>query len=160
MSCEGIINIEDCERVLKTMKNNKSPGTDGLPFEFYKMFWHDIKEIFVKSLEENYNNGMMSNSQRQSIISLLPKGNKDVRFLKNWRPISLLNCDYKVAAKVIAHRIRIFLPDLINNDQTGFVKDRYIGENIRTIIDLIQYVEDNDIPGFLFSVDFEKALTR
>ena len=157
LTCEGNITTTECENVLKTMKNNKSPGIDGIPFEFYKMFWLDIKEIFINCLEENYRNGKMTSSQRQNIISLLPKGNKDIRFLKNWRPISLLNCDYKIATKVLAYRIRKHLPKIISHDQTGFVKNRYIGENIRTIIDLIDYVEENDIPGFIFSVDFEKA---
>ena len=154
---EGNIRVDECQKVLKTMKNNKSPGLDGIPFEFYKLFWCDIKDIFVKSVNENFEKGKMSTTQRQSVISLIPKGKKDVRYLKHWRPISLLNCDYKIATKVIAYRLREFLPKLISHDQTGFVKDRYIGENIRTIIDILDYTEENDIPGLIFSVDFEKA---
>ena len=157
LACEGKITIDECEQVIKTMNNNKSPGIDGLPCEFYKVFWKEIKFVFVKSLNYNYENGKMSNTQRQSIITLLPKKDKDIRFLKNWRPISLLNCDYKIAAKVIAQRIRILLPKIIASEQTGFIKNRYIGENIRTIIDLIDYTEENEIPGIIFSIDFEKA---
>ena len=53
-------------------------------------------------------------------------------YLKNWRPITLLNCDYKIAAKAIANRLRN-VPKIINNDQTGFLKGRFIGENIRLL---------------------------
>ena len=156
-SCEGEITIEECEKVIKTMKNNKSPGVDGLPCEFYKVFWLDMKDIFVRSINTNYQNGKMSNSQRQSVIALIPKKDKDIRYLKNWRPISLLNTDYKIAAKVIAQRISRHLPKIISVEQTGFIKNRYIGENIRTIIDIIDYVENSEEPGLIFSIDFEKA---
>ena len=156
-NCEGPIRIDECEKVLKTMKNNKSPGIDGLPCEFYKIFWGEVKDILIKSFNDSFEIGKMSISQRQSIISLIPKKDKDTRYLKNWRPISLLNTDYKIAAKVIAHRISTVLPSIISSDQTGFVKNRYIGENIRTILDVLSYTEQHDIPGFIFSIDFEKA---
>ena len=76
---------------------------------------------------------------------------------KNWRPITLLNCDYKIAAKSIATRLKKILPYLINNDQTGFLKGRFIGENIRLINSVIDYAEEQNIPRLLFFVDFEKA---
>ena len=75
----------------------------------------------------------MTELQKQSIITLLPKPNKDTIYIENWRPISLLNIDYKIIAKVIANRIKNVLPLIISQNQSGFVKDRYIGENIRTI---------------------------
>ena len=60
-------------------------------------------------------------------------------FLKNWRPITLLDCDYKIAAKAIVSRIRKVLPNIVNNDQTGFMKNRFIGENIMLINSIINY---------------------
>jgi hypothetical protein len=69
------------------MQNGKSLGTDGLPVEFYKIFWKNIKKLVMKSFSYSYENENMSISQKQSIITLLPKKNNDVRFLKNWRPI-------------------------------------------------------------------------
>ena len=54
-----------------------------------------------------------------------PKKDAELYFIKNWRPITLLNTDYKIAAKSIANRIKLVLPNLINHDQTGFLKDRY-----------------------------------
>ena len=86
-------------------------------------------------------------TQRTGIITLLPKKDRDPYFVKNHRPISLLNTDHKIIAKVMANRLKIFLHEIINDDQTGFMKGRNIGCNIRTVIDLIEYCDGNDIPG-------------
>ena len=91
------------------------------------------------------------------MISLLPKGENDRLFLKNWIPIPLLNVDYKVLAKALANRLIKFLPQLIDEDQTGYVKKRFIGNNIRIIEDIMIYTRRNKISGILLSVDFEKA---
>jgi hypothetical protein len=77
--------------------------------------------------------------------------------MKNWRPISLLNTVYKLASSCIAERIKPVLPILISNDQTGFIPGRYIGENTRLIYDVLHFTEEQDIPGILLLIDFEKA---
>jgi len=88
-------------------------------------------------------------SQRQGIISLIPpKKNKDKTILENLRPISLLNFDYKILTKVLANRLEK-VPKIINPDQTGYVKGRYIGENIRLIQDLMLYLEKENSPGMV-----------
>ena len=78
-------------------------------------------------------------------------------FLKNWRPISLFSIDYKIVTKCIASRLKQVLPSLVHPDQTGYLKGRYIGENIRLLSDIIDYADENDIPGIMFFADFEKA---
>ena len=91
------------------------------------------------------------------MISLLPKKNKDPLLLKNWRPITLLNVDYKIATKCIAMRLEKVLPEVINRDQTGYVKNRFIGENIRLISDVMEFYEEKNLPGMLLFIDFEKG---
>ena len=91
------------------------------------------------------------------MINLIPKEDSALNHLKNWRPITLLNVDYKIASKVIAKRMESFLPRLFHSDQTGFVKDRYIGENIRLISDIMEQTLKNNIPGIFTSLDFSKA---
>ena len=157
MSCEGLLSAAECLQSLKTMESGKSPGTDGLPAEFYKMFWNDVSTFLIDALNMSFSKGYLSISQRRGLITLLPKKNKPRQYLRNWRPITLLNCDYKIAAKSIATRLKKVLPYLINNDQTGFLKGRFIGENIRLIISVIDYAEKQNIPGLLLFVDFEKA---
>ena len=125
------------------MKNNKSPGSDGLTVEFYKLFWGTIKNYYLDSINYSFQTGQLTTLQRQGVISLIPKPNKDLLYLSNWRPISLLNVDYKIATKVISNRIKQVLPSIISFDQTGFMKNRYIGENVRTIFDIIEYLIEN-----------------
>ena len=66
------------------MENNKSPGNDGLSKEFYCTFWNEFKNIFINSLRESKCLKALSTSQRQAIIRLIEKPNKDKRFISNW----------------------------------------------------------------------------
>ena len=104
-----------------------------------------------------FQHGTLSISQRRGIISLIPKKSKYKTVLENLRPISLLNVDYKILTKVITKRIENVLPTLINYDQTGYVKGRYIGENVRLISDLIQYTDKLNKKGIAIFLDFKKA---
>ena len=154
--CKGTISLEECHKVLKAFQNNKSPGNDGLPTEFYKTFWPDFGSAMVNSFNNSFQKGEMSPSQRQAVISLLDKGT-DRTLLKNWRHISMSIVDYKIASKNIAHRITNYLPKLINNNQAGYVQNRNISENMRTIIDIMEYLKRENRSGIIINVDFEKA---
>ena len=154
--CEGTLTEKECLAALKTMDSNKTPGTDGLPAEFYKVFWKDIS-FLIAALHYSFESGRLSISQRRGAIKLIPKKDAELYYIKNWRPITLLNTDYKIATKAIANRVKSVLPSLINYDQTGFMKGRFIGENIRLIDCIIQYASEKNIPGLLLFIDFEKA---
>ena len=154
---EGPLTEYECACALRNMNNNISPGSDGITTEFYKIFWNDIKSFYIKSLNYSFENGSLTTLQKQGIISLLPKKDKNLDDLKNWRPLTLLNTDYKIATKAIANRIKKYLPNLIDCSQTGFIKGRYIGENIRLIQETIEKLENENSPGLLFFADFEKA---
>ena len=79
------------------MKNRSAPGIDGITTEFIKMFWSRIGHLLISSLESAFKNGKLSSSQCKATIILIHKGNELVRSdLKNWRPISLTNSDYKL----------------------------------------------------------------
>ena len=104
-----------------------------------------------------YNIGELSIEQKRSILNIIPKKDKDPRELKNWRPISLLNTDYKILTKMLAIRLQNVISPLVAPDQTGYIKNRYIGENIRTIVDMINYLNECHKPGILLQLDFEKA---
>ena len=155
--CEGALTEKECLEALKDMGTEKTPGTDGLPAEFYNVFWKDISAILIRALNYAYETGQLSVTQRRGIIKLIPKKDAEPFFIKNWRPLTLLNCDYKIAAKSIANRLKPSLPNLINYDQTGFIKGRFIGENIRLIDSVTCYAKDKNIPGLLLFLDFEKA---
>ena len=154
---EGLITMEEASVALKNMKNDKSPGTDGMTVNFLKFFWRQLGSFVVRSLNEGFLNGEMSVTQKEGIIICIPKSDKPREYLKNWRPISLLNVTYKIGSTCIANRIKKVLPKLISEDQTGFVSGRYIGDNLRTVYDMIHYLEEKQLPGLLVSIDFEKA---
>ena len=138
------------------MKNNKSPGYDGKPKEFYKIFWNDIKHYHYESLIQSFEKGELSFSQKLSILSLIHKKGPTDEF-KSYRPISLANCDYKILAFVIATRLQTVINKLVNENQSAYVKGRFIGINARTILDIFEYNEENDKDGILLFLDFQKA---
>jgi exonuclease III len=156
-SLEHMINIIECKKALDEMPSNKSPGSDGITAEFYKKFWPELKDYFDLCITKAYNTGKLSHDQRTGIITLIPKGDKDTRYVKNWRPISLLNVDYKIIAKTIANRLKPIMPDIIHKDQSAYVKNRLIGHNIRIVDDIIDYCTLSDTDGLLLLLDFEKA---
>ena len=155
--CEGMISEKECFEAVKSIPSEKTPGCDGLPIDFYKVFWQDIKDILCQVFNTCFIDGELSTLMKRGVITLLPKKGKDKLHLKNWRPITLLNNDYKILAKVLANRLKKVLPFLIDFDQTGFLKNRYIGENIRLLKDVIQYCQMKPFKGLAVSIDFEKA---
>ena len=155
--CEGRVRIDEITEVLKSFKDNKVPGIDGLPAEFYKAFWHLLGETLVDSLNAAFDSGRLSISQRQAIITLIDKKDKDRTLLGNWRPISLLNMDVKLLSKALAYRIKKILPKIIHSNQSGYVEGRFIGETIRTIDDIMEFTKCEGIGGILAFLDFEKA---
>ena len=139
------------------MKNDTSPGSDGLTKEFYVCFFHDVSNILITALNHFFTAGMLSTSQRQALVTLIEKKGKDKRFMKNWQPISLINVDTKIASKALAAGMKNVLTSIVHCHQTAYVNDRFIGESIHLITDLLAYTEENSIGGILFPADFEKA---
>ena len=95
--------------------------------------------------------------QKQAIITLIKKKDRDERLIKNWRPISLLSVYVKIASKAMALRIKQVIHRFIHCDQTAYVQGRNIGEAIRMIDDMLEYVGRISEEGILFAVDIEKA---
>ena len=121
------------------MARNKSPGYDGITAEFYRKYWHKVGQLVINAFNDSYNAGRLTPVQNRGIISLLHKGKALPRDkLDNWRPITLLNIDYKIVTKALAGRLQKVLTCLINNDQNGFIKGRNIHNNIRLIEDVFK----------------------
>ena len=155
--CEKSITLEECSNALKLLPNNKSPGSDGFTTNFYKFYWKDIKDFVFESFEHSFETKKLSVYQRMGILNLLPKKDKDLRHLANWRPVSLLNTDYKILTKLLAIRLQKVIPSIINSDQVGYIKNRYIGENIRILYDILQYADIEQMEAYITQIDFEKA---
>ena len=153
--CEGKLTLNECWNALSSMKNGKSPGNDGFTKEFYVTFFGELNTI--KTFNYSFEKGKLSASQKQAVITLIQKNDRDVTLIKNWRPISLINVDIKIASKALAARMKTVIHSLISYDQTAYVKGRYIGESVRLIDDLLKHAEDENIDGILFAADIEKA---
>ena len=155
--CEGELTEKELYNALIDIDNNKSPGNDRLTKEFYYTFWNDIKDVFITFIIESKRKKVLSMSQRQAIIKLIEKPNKDKRFIENWRPISLLNVEQKIISKALASRLKKVLPCLIGPGQTAYVDERFIGESGWLIADIIETSNLENIKCYLLAIDFEKA---
>lgn len=110
-------------------------------------------------ITETFEKGEMCNSMKRAVLTLIfKKGDKCL--LKNYRPISLTNYDYKIIAFILANRLQQVIGSLIHHDQSGYIKGRYIGQNSRAIMDIYEYCEKLNLPGVILSLDFQKAFDR
>ena len=154
--CDANITKEELSDIVHSLKQNKSPGLDGLTSEFYQTFWEELQCIFIRMIDESFKKGILPCSIKKAVITLIFKKG-DRTLLKNYRPISLTNCDYKILTFVLARRIQKVISKLISNDQSGYIKGRYIGFNARLINDIIENCEGKNLPGAIVCLDFEKA---
>ena len=139
------------------MQNGKSPGNDGFTKEFQVAFFGELGKLIVSVFNYAFEVGELSSSQKQAVITLIQKKGRDNMLIKNWRPISLINVDIKIASNVLAFRLRKVVHKVIHYDQTAYVKGRYTGESVRLIDDLLAYAESENLDGILFAADIEKA---
>ena len=154
------ITIQNLNCALSDMKPNKSPGPDGLTSEFYKHFFDLLSPLFLKMIEESHRNKQLPPSLNRSYITIIPKDSPDKTQLKNYRPISLLNIDYKIISKTITNKLKPYMSKLIHPDQQCAVQGRKIQNHLHFIRDFITYTQDKPTPGAIISLDQEKAFDR
>ena len=159
-SMEGLFTKHEIRQAVKGMRHNKSPGLDGLTTEFYCIFLSKFDDILLKAINYAFTSGKLHNSATRGIISLIPKRGKDIRKIESMRPISLLPTEYKIVEKMMANRIKPALEFIVNEDQKGFLSSHRISCNIRRILDLIEYTQDENVPAMILSIDFLKCFDR
>ena len=122
----------------------------------YIKFWDVVKEPLCASIQQSFIGGELSTSQKQTIIKLIEKKDRDKRFTKNWRPISLLNVDIKLISKVLASRLKSVISTIVNENQVAYVNNSFI-ESGRLISGVLENTNSLNIEGLLMTVDIEKA---
>ena len=137
------LNVDSSKKILKVlkssmkklmnMKNDKSTGTDRFTSGLFKFFWKDIGHFLLRTTCYSFEKGKLSVTQKQGIITILPKGNKLRELLKNWRPLSLLNEPYKVLSSDLAIRLKDVLPFVIH-------VERYNNKILPRMVSKINYV--------------------
>ena len=160
---DGSISLEELTQTLQGMPRGKSPGFDGLPYEFYQRCWDQLGPELTAVLSEALQPGAASlpADMTEGRVTLLYKGKgADRAQPASYRPITLLNTDYKLAARVIASRLGPLLNHVVDSTQTGFLPQRWIGDNILAHLETIDFHQHSQQPGVLLFLDFEKAFDR
>ena len=142
------------------MTSQKFPGIDCLPAEFYTPFWDVLGCDLVDVINFSNRQNLSANSMRSTALAFKDKdsSNKNDRlYLKNWRPISLLNVDFKNGAKALANHLQNVLHYVINPDQTCNIPCRSILDNLFLIRDFYEYIFQKQFPIAMISLDQEKA---
>ena len=145
---------------LNTLDTTSTPGPDGLTYNWYKTFFPKIAPFYVKLIEECLENEFLSNSQNMNFISLMLKDPNHPELIKNYRPLALLNSDYKIMTKTLAIRATQIMHIIINSDQAASVKGRKITDHNHYIRDIIIHAQDKQIHACALSIDQMKAFDR
>ena len=153
---EESISKDELRRALNSCKES-APGPDGIPYMFYKKYWHLVGEIITESWEHSVRTGKMPISHLESVITVLPKDGKDLTDIKNWRPITLTNCDAKIITKALAARMAKITDKIIDKTQTAYIPGRSVMDNIRSNLFLKNHCKTNNLDAVLISLDAKKA---
>uniref|UniRef100_A0A3Q2WQW7 Reverse transcriptase domain-containing protein n=1 Tax=Haplochromis burtoni TaxID=8153 RepID=A0A3Q2WQW7_HAPBU len=139
------ITLEEITRAMESMQDNKSPGMDGLPKEYYQAFWEQLSPSLCKVYKEAWDKGVWSTSMNTGAISLLwKKGTK--KNLRNWRPLTLLGVDIKILSKALYFRLQTVVSKLVGTEQTCGIQGRKMTDSLAIIRD-----------SYLYRIDLEKA---
>ena len=149
------IGEEEIFLILNSFSKNKSPGIDGIPIEFYLKFFTLIKFELCEVLNYILNGNKLSETQRKALIVLLFKGG-DSNLISSWRPISLICVDTKIISKVLASRIKPFLPKCLSEEQYCGGEKSILDCN-NTTRDMLFYINERNTTGALINIDLQKA---
>ena len=159
-SCEGVVTECEERELLKQFSLNKSPGLDSLPYEVYLRMSHMFVPILTDMFNHWFAQGAIPGCVTKGVITLLKKGGQHVgEGLDDYRPITLLNTELKILARVLANRLQRVISDLIGPEQTFAVKGRSIQDNLHLIREVLEGIKD-DTEAALISLDQSKAFDR
>lgn len=147
----------EVKAAISRLKPHKNPGSDGFTAEWYKSFKEQLIPKLCQICNGTLKKGEIPVSCKQAIISVIPKEGKDSLGWKQFRPISVLNLDYKIYMSVLARRIEKLLPSLIHLDQTGFVHERQTQDSLRRTLHIMWYIKQNRTQATLMGLDAEKV---
>lgn len=155
---DNLVTRDELRMAVQNMQRNKSPGFDGIPPEFDVTFWEQLGPFLLDMINFSIGKGEFSRDVNTALISFLLKKDKDPPECSSYRPLSLLNSDLKIFAKLRARRLESHMSKLINSDQTGFIKTRLAADNVRRLLHIIDAAEVRH--QCHFSLDAMKAFDR
>ncbi|OAE26489.1 hypothetical protein AXG93_815s1520 [Marchantia polymorpha subsp. ruderalis] len=124
---------KEIEDVLFSLPINKAPGVDGISAEAMRKTWPYMKKFYVNMVHRFWEEGVLAETVTEGMIRLIPKTVNKTE-LKDWRPLTMLNTDYKIIARILAGRLQMLLQKLVLPQQTGFIKGRHMLNNFITLV--------------------------
>ena len=159
-SLEGDLSLEEVWEALKGMRAGKSPGLDGLPKEFYSHFFHLFGRDLVGVFNRARQDGVLGVTQRTGVVPLICKDKSRQDQLNCWRPISLLNVDYKLISKALCNRLSGVIGSVVGEDQVCGIPGRSIFDHLHLLRNVCDYVDWNQVKIGILNLDQAKAFDR
>lgn len=151
------ISVQEIDKTISSLKVSKSLGADGFPAEWYKSMREQVTSLLYKCFNYTLKEGDLPPSRKEAIISVIPKEGKNRKNCNGYRPVSVLNQDYKLYASILTKRVEGVILLLIDVDQTGFIRNRQTQDNIRRCLHIIEKINHEGLSTILVSLDTEKA---
>eukprot|EP00253_Pinus_taeda_P021359 PITA_21359 len=151
--------MEEVEEAVKSMPNDKAPGPDGFTINFFKACWQTIKTEVWEVVEDSRRSGTILKSINSTFLALIPK-EENAQTPEKFKPIALCNVIYKIISKVIANRLKPILPNLISEEQSGYVEGRQILDNILLAQEMVHTLQIRKKAGMLMQLDLSKAFDK
>lgn len=153
------ISEEEIEAAVWSLHPNKAPGPDGFTITFYRQHWQTIKKDLSRMVRNVFKNKKMGGNTKSSYLELIPKDANPSTF-NRFRPISLCNSSYKIVTKIIVNRIKKVLPEIISENQGGFVPNRLIIDNVMVVQEAIHSSMKRKEKGIIIKLDMANAFDR
>lgn len=150
------LTIGEFDNVVKSCKNTSAPGLDGFGYKFIKHFWKILRLALFNYANFSPEEGRLSATFKTAKFRLIPK-KEDNRFLKNWRPISLLSCFYKVISKVLANRLKFAVDKITLIGQKSAWGGKFCQEVLIDLVDGVRHCRKHNVNGAIVSLDIKKA---
>ena len=150
---EQVISEEEIRRAVWDIGTEKAPGPDGFSFAFLKAFWDVIKGDILLAVKHFESSGSFDKGCNSSFLALIPKIGAPIS-LNDYRPISLLNCFYKIVAKILANRLSRVIGPVIGPEETAFIKGMSILDGPLIISEVLAWVKKIKKKVMFFKIDF------
>lgn len=156
LKMSSLFSMEELEEALNLSPLDKAPGPDGFSMGAMKKIWWLVKHELLECLNKFQKCGKLPGGMNSSFICLVPKCDAP-QFIKEFRPISLINSSMKLLTKMLASRLSNVIGSLVSEVQTGFIKGRLITDGILIVSEVINSMKAGHCDGLILKLDFEKA---